>query len=383
MQVEGAAKQFGLQMQREREAEAKERSGVIRASSIGQCSRRIGYGLLGYQPAPESGQTLFTFRLGSAIHDVIQRQLVAMGWIKAKPVLTPDGRIGWMQDDDALSGCELEMWDAARRLVGHPDGITIPLARRQGVTGLDSYYPDPKGERYLVEIKSMSDRPRFWLQVVRDGGTKPLHESDMTVEFITPDAEIVRSGECQQRLHKYSHLREVVSGQYGPKLKPVYKVRINGVEEAVTVLMTGNSQGGFSSLSAPKSEHVAQASLYAAHFGIARVMFIYVSKEAQGGADGTGDDLLSVPIKIFEQAVEAYDLTAIYAKAARIYAATDAGELPEREFDWNAKRSECRRCPFAWQCWPDKVNSVALNRRLRALGLEALTSGIEPPRKAA
>src|SRR5205807_7731334 len=94
---------------------------IIRASVIGACRRQIGYELLGYEAAPASETSLFLCSVGGALHEMVLRSLVGLGWIRARLGLDAEGRLVWEQDGDSLSGCELGFVDEERRLMGHPD----------------------------------------------------------------------------------------------------------------------------------------------------------------------------------------------------------------------------------------------------------------------
>jgi hypothetical protein len=374
VEVPEAARQIALWMQQEREEEEHEHR-YIRASSISFCRRRIAYSLLGYQPAPSGGHALFTFSTGHALHMMLQRRLVGMGWIKARLSLSPHGSPIWEQDGDPLSGCELEILDHDQRVIGHLDGLTVPLKKGTGPSGLPGYYPDPEGERYLVEIKTITDRPRFWVLGIRDGGVQPVREEDAPPEFLQPDVKLSLSGDLQQQLGVFSHTREVIAPGGLVMRRPVYRMQVRGSEELVTLLRAGTSRGSFSNLRAPKPEHVLQATVYAAHYEIRKVLFIYAGKDADRREYADEEDLLNVPLKVFEHSITREDVATVRERVQYVYRYTDAGDLPPRDFDFDAKRSPCPYCPFAWQCWPERIEINPLNEQLDRLGLKPLVPG--------
>ena len=343
----------------------------LRCSSIGDCSRKIGYQLLGYQPLPDNSHSKFILSLGNAIHDLIQRKLVALGWVKAKPILSIDGQIDWEQtEEDPLSGCELNIIDHELRIIGHCDGVSVPL-KKEG----EDYTPDLSGKRYLIEIKSISDKPRFWVLGIRDGGKNWIHENDYPSEFIEIDVELSSTSKTlQQRVSKFQHSREVRSVRFGKRMCPVYKVMVEGKEEDVTIIMIGNSIGAFSSLNKPKPEHIQQASLYASQLGLEDILFIYVGKDVDP-KHYTEDEFLNLPIKIFETKVTPLSVDLIKEKIGSIYKYTDEETLPPQEYKFGEDHSPCKWCPFLWQCYPEQVDISSITCSLSKLGIESLIEG--------
>jgi hypothetical protein len=348
----------------------------IRGSSAGFCSRKLGYGVLGYQATPTDGHGQFILNMGNSIHDYIQLQLVKMGWIKAAPFWNEDhSYIDWKQTDDPDSGCELDIIDHENRILGHLDGITVPMLKVGNL-----YLPsmNSKAERYLIEIKSISDKPSFWVKGFKDGGRGTLDASLIEEEFIEIDVETQKSGKMQQRLSKFSHSRMVKVTYAGGKSfeYPVYKVKVDGAEQFVTVTMIGNSAGQFTQLLSPKPAHVAQASLYADFYGIKKILFLYVGKDVDSRNYEDTEDLLNWPIKILEHTVDPGDVDLLKRKFTKIYSYTDQGELPPRDYDNpGVKDAECPYCPYKWTCFPETVNREELSSKFSRLGLIPLTDG--------
>jgi hypothetical protein len=350
----------------------------IRVSSIGDCSRKIAYSVLGYQSMPTSGHFSFVLSLGNSIHDMIQAQLVNMGWIKAEPFWNSDRNIlDWKQTDDPESGCELEVVDHNLRVLGHLDGITVPMKKiSNGNPDIHDYIPapdDPEAERYLIEIKSISDRPTYWLNIIDDGGKHTICEADFELSLATPDITESSSGKRNQRIGKYLHERIVVN-PWGKSIKyPVHEIQIGGTLKAVTVIRQGLTLGAFSQIKEPKPVHLAQASMYAKCKGIKKILFLYVGKDVDQRTYEDPSSLTNFPIKIFEREVDDFTTLVLESKISEIYKKTDEGQLPPRDYDWGS--NECEFCQFKWTCWNSKVDLPEINTKLKDLGLKSLVDG--------
>lgn len=104
---------------------------IIRVSSAGECSRKIGYRLLGFAGVIPTVNELVTFEVGHAYHHMLQDWLMKIGWV-ADP--------SWL---------EFPLADPLLRVRGSCDGITVRL-NAQGE-------PDYGGTRRLIEIKSITN----------------------------------------------------------------------------------------------------------------------------------------------------------------------------------------------------------------------------------
>lgn len=113
-----------------RAAEPLSKRDIIRVSSAGECSRKIGYKLLGFAAPPPTVPETITFQIGHAYHAMLQGWLTDMGWIEP----------GWT---------EMLLEDTAERLRGSCDGITVRL----DWNGM----PSPEGTRRVIEIKSITN----------------------------------------------------------------------------------------------------------------------------------------------------------------------------------------------------------------------------------
>ena len=346
----------------------------IRGSSLGMCGRRIGYTLLGYQGGPHNAHTQFIFDQGNALHDALQLQLSRMGWVDALPRWDDQrSSLEWDQGSDSVSGCELDVIDHQMRVLGHLDGITVPLSKNAE----GELLPDPGGERYLLEIKTISDRPNFWALGVKDGGTYPLKEKDNPADWIEIKPTLSKtSGKQMQCLTGYSHSRKVVHPIYGVRECPVYKVNLETGEQLVTIIRACNTLGAFSQLEKPKPAHILQASYYANHYNLKKILFLYVAKDSNFRDYKEEADLLNYPMKIYEHAVDPLDILFIKDKVAGIYRMTDKGALPPKEWDSpDDSGSECGYCPFLFECHPKFQSLMEVNGNLLKAGLPPISPG--------
>lgn len=330
----------------------------VGASSLGMCGRRIGYSLLSFPAMDAPAHLAFILDLGNAIHDMVQRRLVSMGWIKARPVLNQNGDLDWEQlPEFPASGCEIRAVDEKRRISGFCDGVTVPLIKTTK-NGITSYEPNENGKVYMVEIKSITDRPNFFVLGIRDGGTQPISEENCPSEFINLDVQSSKNGKNKQKLYTFQHSRKVFCKVGGPRMLPVYKVKIDGKDELITVLMIGNTQGQFSALTKPKPEHILQASSYSTILSqklgveINDILFLYVGKDVSG-LSYDEDSPLNVPVKLFETPVDPTTTDLVDIKLSDIFSCTDNGTLPEKEF--TPDTWECRGCPYVWHCYPESL----------------------------
>jgi len=375
----GAVLQIARQIH-ETQAAGSRDNRYVRGSSIGYCCRMIGYSLLGYQPMPTGSYSQLVFDVGQSAHDIIQKRLCDMGWIKGEPFWNLEREIlDWRQTDDEKSGCELEVLNHELRVLGHLDGITVPLKRvATEPEGTGGYEPasgdDPEAERFLVEIKTISGRRSAWTLAIRDGGRRPLPEEQKPAELVKLDWVETGGGKIQRRLQHFEHARVVTSAKFGSSMKPVFRVRIGGQEEMVTLVMDSQSESPFAQLRGPKREHIAQATLYASEHGLKSVLFIYIGKEVV--ADDEEDQPYVPPIKVYEHQVDPIDVVMLHEKLRRIYERTDDGDLPDRDYsDPDEAHAECRYCRFKWQCWPGTIDLARRAEQLAAAGLAPLVPG--------
>jgi len=317
----------------------------IRVSSISFCKRRIAYNLSEVEGTPESAHSAIILDLGNLLHDTLQAYLIKLGWIKAKPTLSEEGTIQWIQDGDDKSGCEIEVLDDNLRISGHCDGITVPLVKTVDEFGYPSFKPDPNGERYLIEIKTITDKPRFWVSAIPASGSAP--------EFIEIVPTKSRSGKFAQRISKFQGTGKFRT-PYGMREYPIFKVETPEGEKSVALVMAGNSPGAFTMLIEPKREHILQASVYADWFKIKKVLFIYVGKDVDMMNYKDRQSLFNIPVKIFEHEVNQEDVALCKLKVKTIYEYLDRGELPPGDYEWGD--TECLMCPYKQLCWPDKVD---------------------------
>jgi len=333
------------------------------------CNRKIGYDILGYRGIPETAHGLVTLDMGEAIHLMVQRYLVKLGWIEST-LTVKNGEFVWK--NPPIGGCEIPFKDEKRRLSGRCDGITVPLLHTDDGTTFGSYTPHPDGVRYLVEIKSISDRSTFLVRGIRDGGKSTISTPS---EFLDITAKPSRSSKkLQQLFYKYLHSRKVVES-WGVRECPVYSLNIKNSAEPVTVTLATNILGKFSNLRGPVPYHLAQASAYAQHFGLEDILFIYVGKDADPAGYEDAEDFENSPIKVFHHKVDSTDLALIDIQLEEIYSFVDAGKLPPHGHSLGDRI--CDFCPYKWQCFPGSVDVDKINSKLEAIGMQKLVEG--PP----
>jgi len=322
---------------------------MVRASSIGMCKRRVGYDLLGYEGLPESAHGRVTLDIGEALHLTVQRYLINIGWINSKLNLDDNGEIGWTNPE--FGGCEIPFQDKELRVTGRCDGVTVPLVRvnDKDTDGFDSLHPSPEGKRYLVEIKSITDRASFFVLGIMDGGTDTIREEEHETRFIdlTPSPSST-SGKLQQLLYNFQHSRKV-TGKRGARTCPVYKLKVDGKDQLVTVLLASNMLGKFSNLKKPLPQHIQQASIYANHFGLENILFVYIAKDANPFLYEDENNLLNIPIKILEYKIKSEEVALIKSGVQEIYRYVDNGELPPREYTPDS--TDCKFCPHRKTCY--------------------------------
>lgn len=131
-----------------KQEEAQIVTGYIRASSIGDCSRRIAYSLQAWDSEPQSPTSAHVTTLGTMIHLWVQMGLVACGLVDAELKIGA-GELYWE------GNCEVELVDSERKIIGHTDAITNPLVHSGSI-----YIPSPDGKRAIVEAKSIGNSRR-------------------------------------------------------------------------------------------------------------------------------------------------------------------------------------------------------------------------------
>jgi hypothetical protein len=228
-----------------------------------------------------------------------------MGWLRCRPYLDEDGILQWEGD------AEIRLKDDDLRIMGHCDGITVPLIDApQGTFPC----PDCKEEsacgfcgRYLIEIKSITDRPRT---MVKDYGG-------------------------------ISKWEKVPFGKTLP---------LTGGG------LIGTFPGKFTKLINPEPEHVAQAHMYTylikKHLGIE---LSGIAKDADP-EDYEEESLYNVPIKSIFTPINPLLQEQLVDKVQNIWNCVDKGVLPPRDWYWDGgenKPLECYyRCEFANLCYP-------------------------------
>jgi hypothetical protein len=287
-----------------------------RISGIGGCRRQLAYRRLWYKEGkvepPIWSHGLFTFDIGHAVHLKLQHRLSNAGplkWVDADPIVDEHGNFGW------AGNCEINLRNDELEFEGHLDDLTRPLKRvtRDGVEFIvPTAEDDPKGRRYIIDIKTITARERTVLD------------------------EDPHSGQI-----------------LGAKTYP----------------------SAFEKLKAPKDEHIQQVSMYCylttqPGFKTDRIpgplkelpgiMMIYVAKDLDPKYYGKKTDefseargLLNSPYKIFTLDADPRLIQALLTKNRLISQALKEGKLPPRDFQHKPDRPAwaCVDCPFRHTCY--------------------------------
>lgn len=265
--------ELAIHLQQKRIKNPRDNS-YIRLSDSGSCSRAIAYRLLGFPMEEMTSHSLMTFEIGHAIHEMVQTWLVDMNLIKAEKVLV--NRNG-SQAIDWIGNAEDELVDHDLRVAGHFDGCTEPV-KLTNISGHNRYIQDNNGERRIIEIKSITNRPKLKAKRVYPG---------------------VRFGKWE----------DIEEGQSLKDFGDITEVK--------------HFPGSWSQLEHPKPEHIAQASMYAYIKGIPRIFFIYVAKD--GDPNGYEEyHPLNMPIKVFDIPIDMEMVELLKIKFSNIWNKVDA-----------------------------------------------------------
>lgn len=296
------------------------KNNLVRASSIGDCRRKLAYRIRWYhegRPEPPMWSHLLSiFDVGHALHLQIQQRLSNQGplkWVDADLTVDARGRPKWE------GNCEIRLEDPEDWVAGHCDALSRPLRyvkeRHKGVefeTIVPCEADDPEGQRFIIDIKTITARDRM---------------------------------ELQQNPH---------TGQ------------ITGVKERPS---------GFARLTKPKDEHIAQTAIYShlttkPSFKADRIdgplatlpglMVIYAGKDVAPDWYAKFPDqypeprgLLNAPFKIYTQAANPRLIQALLKKVALVREHVERGTLPPRDYhhDPNQPAWACVDCPFKKECY--------------------------------
>lgn len=290
----------------------------IRASTIGQCPRKIGFSVLGEEGDPHSTHMLVTFGIGHAVGDWATQWLIDKGYLDAEWYIDEDGKY------QVRGNSEEEVED--ERFKGHYDALTRPLKIVTDETGAKDYVPttedDPEGIRYLVDFKTMSDRVGFFWQD-RNATSRP----DLKIPKANPEGN-----------------------PYLPIAGCLYP-------------------GNFSQLDGIPKDYLMQLSVYARIKGAGGLMLIVVGKDVEKKiAYKNPDDWRNIPIKVFTREGLCEDtLREIDEKADYIYSYTNKGEappIPEEYIDGMQRQIDKGKspekffpcgcgCEFRFKCFPE------------------------------
>ena len=303
---------------------------MLQVSSVGNCTRRLAYDIfrqmaledrdgvpeelrntLKFKPVLSSHE-LFNIYLENSICHMIQRWLMDMGWLRCEPYLDEEKLLQWMGD------AEIELKDNDLRILGHCDGITVPLIEApQGMFPCPECWEKEESicgicGRYLIEIKSIPDRPRT---LVKDFGN----------------------------IAKWEKV------PYGTTLP------LTGGG------LIGTFPGKFTKLVEPEPEHVAQAQMYAhlvkKHLGIdlRGILFLYIAKDTDPD-EYEDESPFNVPVKALLTPINPLLQEQIVSKIRSVWDCVERGVLPAHDWYWDGGESkpyECYyRCEFANLCYP-------------------------------
>jgi hypothetical protein len=291
---------------------------VVRASSIGECRRKLAYRILwwreGIPEPPMDSHLLSIFDLGHALHLQLQTRLSNPGplkWIDADLVFDA-GRPKW------TGNCEIRLEDPDLFVAGHCDGLSRPLKRVQ-FEEYERLVPtepdDPAGLRYIIDIKTITARDR---------------------------------------------------------IEPVWDMRTG------QFLIMKEPPSPFARLEKAKDEHIAQTSIYAhlttrPNFKTDRLdgplpklphlMVIYLAKDVAPDWYGRYPalypeprGLLNSPYKVFTQPASPTLIAALLKKVALVRDHLAEGRLPARDYHHSPQKPDwhCTDCPFRHTCYADE-----------------------------
>lgn len=289
---------------------------ILRVSSIGDCSRRIGYEIQnaqqGQPPLPIWSHGLAIFDVGHAVHLRLQHRLsnAGMGWVDADPIVE-DGQFSFD------GNFEVPLVDPARRIRGTLDALTRPMVRHRRRIGgklLELLEPtdedDPRGRRMILDIKTISGRDKL----KEDWKGKP----------------VIRRSSFEWNVNK------------GPDPKHI-------TQASMYAWMC--TQPGFqtSRLTGPLTQIPDVAIIYLAK----DLADDYYERHEELYLDPKG--LLNSPYMVYLQQVDVQEVEAHLAKAARIWERLDAGALPARDYSYSEKKAfPCGWCPFKATCYVEE-----------------------------
>jgi hypothetical protein len=276
--IEDAIKrELSCAMQAERILHPRDNT-YLHASQIGQCRRANGFRLMGTEEVQPDSHFLSVCDVGHGLHRQIQDRLVNV--------------LKWC----APENIEVSLRNDEYQIRGTADAITWPLNPRGGRLTNRTALDRDGGKRYIIDIKSITARPRF----LRDVETGALfgEEAGPFDRLENPKKE---------------HLQQVFLYSWMTKEK----------------------------------------------FGLdyyPPTILIYIGKDVPWDAyTPHADSLLDVPYKVFVREVDEKILLDTLTRARYIVDKTKKGLLPARDYfsspgkiDWH-----CETCSFRKACYPE------------------------------
>lgn len=263
-----------------------EKTAIARCSGIWSCLRYQYFDYAGETKTEKTGHLKMTLAIGTIIHEGIQSRLVEAGLIGS---LEKSIDIRHPQNPDLVL------------LSGHMDGITNPIKFKD-----NEAFIDPDGDEYILEIKTMRDRPST---TITEG---------MNTRKLMVGESVVVNGKVEKLLDDY----------------------------------------GVSMMTKPKKSHIAQASLYAHALGINKILFMYLSTNMDPEVYNAVNTRyphrnIDVPYQLFviDKDEELVQLSIERAILLKNY--LDLGEAPPKEF-YHATDGfpQCGNCAFRHLCYP-------------------------------
>ena len=331
------------------------RAGLIRGSSAGvTCKRRLAYAIFGYEPLPNDAANQWTLNVGNGLHDMIQMMMAKWGFVNAKPVINEGGDVAWLGD------CEGDVLDKVHGIIGHYDGLTVPLKSQAN-------------QRFLLEFKTCTDRPKT-IAVMLENFDGMAH----TFKYVVGDGQSVFSPELERLegspgkllTSRGNELYLEIAQQMGAVDADANPL----VDKALIDVVV--QPGKFTKLSAPSPEHVCQASYYAKTLGADRCLVIYLAKDPGKGWYAE-DSIFNVPIKAYAFEPDLVSVAKFEQRCLEVWDYVERRELPPAEFVPGKAGAECLWCNYSHLCHPDvpdiKVKKARYIRELAMIGKDGLS----------
>jgi hypothetical protein len=308
----------------------------IRASMVGKCPREIAHAILDSPKQPLSAHQHFTFLQGHALGDYMTFKLIKWGWVKAEPFINSEGELDWRGNTEEQVEDE--------NFKGHYDIFTEPL-KHEKITYKGKTYSlvkpttaeDPEGKRYLLDFKTMSDRPGIMWP--KDPEGNPIISRERTLKGF----------DYYRGFAMYDRERR----------------------EGYSMVFPGK----FTKLKGIPYDYWAQLHVYARIKKADGVMLFVMARDADEKLlYKNKDNPLNCPIKIFTTTdISEETLRELDIKAEYIYSHTRKNNLPPipEEFA-EGPRFPCGYCAYNFLCFENKYPKKLGLAEVRPFALEDL-----------